>query len=332
MPQAPSVADEFLRDHPRAARLLALLPLAIVAPVAVSTALGRAQLMKHEPASAGAVAAGAVAGKAASGVAVKPPVRKEAPPLSIPQLVQHFESLPVAGSYDRQAAPPGTINLVIPLVHPVESEFPEEWDYHNVSTRKAAEDMQAWLVRHAGDSTAPIDLADVSRSFREVARRQTKIHHLLIDGHSTYLRDKEARALCLGDKACQAASGDGQSVGLQLSSPAHEMLVPGLLQLLRDAARAENTTVRELFADGAVIELRNCFVGLNTVWVQELADLTGARVVAYRGFAHATHGATLLEYRAFAQQAPTAQRRADEDQVVFTPSASRGINGAMQAR
>jgi hypothetical protein len=128
---------------------------------------------------------------------------------------------------------------------------------------------------------------------------------------------------------------DWHGIGVRIGPEGNRYrLVPGLDRILADVAAKRGVAVRDLFSSKStpLIEFMDCEVGRNnSTWLQNLANSTGAKVLAYRGNVHALTANPLWNgwrgvdedgvVRPKVWREPWDEKRmADDKPVVFTPN------------
>lgn len=215
--------------------------------------------------------------------------------------------------------PEGTRNVVVAALLP--RTYMDRWGMDfNVSFAPAlAEAYHAELIRGDPEKDNALTSDEIARRLRD-GNARGKLHDLVIVGHSQTVPSDADRFVCqvTGNvEKCLENLPAWSGLGVAIGAPGHrETLVPGLQTILKEVAQEQGVTVRELFGNGSTIELLDCRVGKNAGWMQDLADLTGARVVAYANDVGAyTPGKHL--WRGIDDGA--VHPRAEDGRVVFLP-------------
>ncbi|HZU97374.1 MAG TPA: hypothetical protein VFF73_11805 [Planctomycetota bacterium] len=181
--------------------------------------------------------------------------------------------------------PPGTANVVIGVVRPSSWSGREGYDHNVIQAPTLARDYHATLITGDRDHDMALTRADIEKQLSGLARDK-KLHALVVVGHSGEVpsdRDEAVASLAPDQDSALAKLPFWGGIGVVIGAPGHrETLVPGLQTILEKVAAEHHEAVSDLFSKDAVIEFVDCQVGKNEVWMQDLANMTGARVVAYK--------------------------------------------------
>jgi hypothetical protein len=235
-----------------------------------------------------------------------------------------FQYSPTSRTGVANVPPPGTANVVIGVVLP-SSYAPEGGLDHNAAAApRLARDYHATLIMGDPDRDYALTRADIEKALSGVAN-DNKIHALQIVGHSGIVpsdRDEAFASLGNDKDAALANLPVWGGVGVVIGAAGHrETLVPGLQTILEQVAAEHGVAVSDLFSKDAVIEFVDCQVGKNSVWMQDLANMTGARVVAYKNDVNGMTAGSGWVFRGIDDGAVHPQP--EDGRVEFTPQASR---------
>ncbi len=228
--------------------------------------------------------------------------------------------LPTEVSHTRvpEEAPPGTGNVVIGVIRPnaYAKYLGEDDDLVGVPALAAA--YHAKLIVGDPEKDFALTREEIERQLAGFTGEK-KINALAIVGHSgTVPSDMEERISSIAPATILPHLPVWTGVGVIIGSADHrETLVPGLQTILEQAAAEHHVPVSDLFSKDAVIEFQDCEVGKNREWLQHLADLTGARVVAYENNVHTFANTAAWQYRGIDDGA--VHPRADDGRVEFNP-------------